>query len=345
MKRPTGAARGRGGFVLMIVVLMLFSISVASATGYLIVTSEFGLAKHSSDGAEALTVARAGLERFIAESIGVVDDTVSYALGDGVALVTTRKVFSADSVTDYYHIRSEGTVTDIFAPSSPARRVVAATAIHRRRPLPHHAVAMISANQIAVVGPGDIHGFDHNTSADCAGGGASTITGAIARVSVTESASTDIQGSPQWETWSGGYAAMLDSARVRWDVLSDPDFPIEFDDVWPNFGALPADSFPIVRYNGWLSSSVTGRGVLIVNGTFDGPATFSWDGIVLAGHVDDFIEGNIRGLLVGGLAGPNAYTTVTFNQGDLLYYSCNVYAANETLSYLELVENTVHEVN
>ena len=329
----------------MVVVMMLFSISVASATGYLIVTSEFGMAKHSSDGAEALAVARAGLERFIAESIGVVDDTVQYALGDGIAVVTSRKIFSADSVTDYYHVRAEGSVADVFAPSSPARRVVAATAIHRRRPLPHNAAAMIATDQITASNGAEIKGVDHNVSTDCPGGGADQITGAIARVSVSEQYSTDIMGSPQWDIWSGGHPDMLDAARVRWDVLSDPDFPVEFENVWPNFAALPADSFPVVRYTGTFTSGDTGRGVLIVDGTFDVPSSFRWHGIVLAAGIDDYIEGDVYGLLVAGLDGPNFYTTVNFMGGDQLYYSCYVYAANESLSYLELVENTVHEVN
>lgn len=342
--RAADPAPERAGFVLAFVVVMLFSISVASATGYLIVSSEFGLAKHSSDGAEALTVARAGLERFIAEQVGVVGDSVSYALGDGVALVTARKLFARDSVTDYYHVRSEGTVEDIFAPASPARRVVGATAVHHRRPLPHHGLVMISANTVRAQGGGIIHSYDHDTTSDCTGGGANSITGAIARVSVTEETSSAILGSPDAEIWSGGYAAMLDSIALRWDVLSDPQFPVEFDDTWPNFASLPADSFPIVRHTGWLSTNVVGRGVLIVVGTFDPGSSFAWDGIVLASHVDDYIEGTLRGLLVGGLDGPNAYSTV-YVMANVEYHSCSVYAANETLSYLELVRNTVYEVN
>lgn len=203
---------------------------------------------------------------------------------------------------------------------------------------------MISANTVRAQGGGIIHSYDHDTTSDCTGGGANSITGAIARVSVTEETSSAILGSPDAEIWSGGYAAMLDSIALRWDVLSDPQFPVEFDDTWPNFASLPADSFPIVRHTGWLSTNVVGRGVLIVVGTFDPGSSFAWDGIVLASHVDDYIEGTLRGLLVGGLDGPNAYSTV-YVMANVEYHSCSVYAANETLSYLELVRNTVYEVN
>ena len=324
--------------------MMLFAISVASATGYLIVSSEFSMAKHSSDGAAALVVARAGLHRFIAEQIGVVGDSVSYALGNGVALVTSRRLFAQDSVTDMYYIRSEGTVTDIFAPNSPARRVVGGYAIHRRRPLAHHATVMVSTNRIDVANGGQIDGIDRDNSGTCSGGGASDITGAITEVTVTEAASTDLEGTPEFETWPGGYAEMLDSIGLRWDVLSDPNFPVEFQNTLPNFASLPADSFPIIRYTGWVVANFTGRGVLIIDGMFDPGPSFNWDGIVLAAEVDDITEGHLDGLLVGGLDGPNPYSTIDFRLRSH-YHSCAVYAANETLSYLELIENTVFEAN
>ena len=71
--RPARGPDNRAGFVLAFVVFMLFSVSVAAATGYLVVRSEFGMAKNAMDGSEALVVARAGLERFIAEHPGALD--------------------------------------------------------------------------------------------------------------------------------------------------------------------------------------------------------------------------------------------------------------------------------
>ncbi len=337
-------AEHRGGFVLAFVVFMLFAISVTAATGYLVVTSELEMAKHSAQGAEALTVARAGLARFVAEQIGVVGDSVSYALGNGVALVTTRKVMEQDSVTDVYYVRSEGTVADFFAPNAPARRVVGAYAVYHKRPLAHHALVMISTDRIDVNSGGEIDAQDSDNSGDCPGGGASDITGLISVVTFTEENADDVEGSPEAEAWSGGYGEMLDSIGLRWDVLSDPDFPVEFENTLPDFGSLPADSFPIIRYTGWVFANFTGRGVLIIDGMFDPGPSFEWDGIVLAGAVDDIVQGHLDGLLVGGLDGPNTYTTIDYRTRSH-YNSCDVYAANETLSYLELLENTIFEVN
>jgi hypothetical protein len=121
---------------------------------------------------------------------------------------------------------------------------------------------------------------------------------------------------------------------------------VDFDGVLPNYGSLASDSFPVVRVHGYFNpgSSWSGRGLLIVNGELDAAASFVWEGIVLAGSVDDIHEGHIRGLLVAGLDGPNPYTSVYW-QGTIRYYSCLVDGANESLSYLELLDNTVFEAS
>jgi hypothetical protein len=332
----------RRGFVLAFVVFMLFAISVTGATGYMMVASEWEMSNHSGQGAEALTVARAGLERFVAEQIGAVGDSVSYALGDGVALITTRKLYEQDSLTHVYYVRSEGTVDDIFSPNSPARRVVGGYAVHHKRPLAHHAMVMIGANRIDVANGGEIDSIDRDNAVTCTGGGATPITGAIAAITVTEADANDIQGVPDWEIWSGGSSEIVDSIALRWDVLSDPDFPVEFENTLPDFGSIPSDSFPIIRYTGWVYANFTGRGLLIIDGVFDPGSSFTWDGIVLAKHTDDIIQGHLDGFLVAGLEGPNMYSTVDYRMRTH-FHSCDLNGANETLSYMELLENTIFE--
>jgi hypothetical protein len=159
---------------------------------------------------------------------------------------------------------------------------------------------------------------------------------------VTEASASDIQGSPDYELFTGTFTEAMDSIGLRWDILTDPDFPVEFQNTMPDFSTMAADSFPIIRYTGWMSGDFVGRGLLIVDGVFDPGAGAYWRGIVLAGHVDDIIQGRVDGLLVGGLSGPNSYPTVDF-QTVAQYHSCDVYGANETLSYLELVNNTMFE--
>jgi hypothetical protein len=324
---------------------MLFAISVAGAAGYLVVNTEFSMARFSDQGAEAESVARAGLHRFVAEQLGVVGDSVGYAIGNGVALVTSRKITEVDSLNHVYYIRSEGTVSDPMTPGAPARRVVGAYAYHRKRPLRHFAAWVMASERAYSTNVGaDVDGDDHNGSGDCAGGGLPSITGAIARVATGTQSGGEMEGSPPGQTWSGGFPAIYDSVAIRWDILTDPNFPVDFDDVTPNFASLPADSFPVVRVNGYFGpgSSWSGRGLLIVNGEFDSGPSFTWDGIILAGSVDDINQGLIRGMVVAGLDGPNTYDDVHW-YGTIQYYSCFVHAANESLSYLELIDNTEFE--
>ena len=346
INRQEPVADRRRGFVLAFVVMMLFAISVAGATGYLVVRSEFMMAKYSAQSAEALAVARAGLHRFVAEQFGVVGDSVLYAIGDGIVTITSRKLMEQDSITHLYYIRSEAQVSDVFSTDIPATRVVAAYAIHHVRPLAHHAALVVTIPTLDFgVGGTDVHGVDSSTAGDCPGGGASSITGAIALEDVTGG---NLEGSPTEEAW-GTYQAMYDSVGLRWDVLSDRNFVVDFHQTTaPAFAALPADSYPVTRYPGsnTFTSAWNGRGVLIVTGAFGADNSFRWEGIILAGEITQSsnVDGQIRGMLVGGLNGQNPGGTLTWG-ADNYYFSCYVYKANESLSYLELIENTVFEVN
>jgi hypothetical protein len=348
----------RGGFVLVLVVMMLFAISVASATGYIVVNTEFDMARNSDESAEALAVARAGLHRFVAEQLGVVGDSVSYAVGTGVALITTRKLAVVDSDTDLYYVRSEGMVSNIFTPSSPARRVVGAYAYHHRRPLPTLAAMVLTSAQAGAdnnSGSGGIvNGNDQNANGDCAAaaGAGPNIAGVIARTS--HIADGDLQGSPVELAGNAPYTSytnIYNAVDLRWDVLSHASFPVDYVNTPPgSWGSLPASEFPVSRVTttpftgagGWDN----GRGVLIVTGELDIASGFDWNGIILAGYVDDIIEGRINGMLVGGLNAQNPKSPVVFDGGGWVrFYSCNVWNANESLSYLELLSDTEYELN
>lgn len=328
---------------MIFVLLMLFAISITAVTGYLVVSSEFSMSNHSKEGAGVIAVAHGGMQRFLADQGGVVGDSAIYVIGWGIATVTSRKLMETDPLNHLYYIRSEGTLTDIRFPGAPvARRVVGAFAWHRLSPLPHRAAVIISADEIdaRVSAGGEIDGYDESSAAQCSGGGTAGITGAIAKDRVLG----DVDGNPDEELRSWVFDDMADSLGLRWDVLQDPSFPVEFDGSPPNFASLPADSFPLVRYQGNLSpgSSWSGRGVLVITGRFDSSSGFSWDGIVLAGSTDDGLDGDIDGMLMGGLDGPNPNSNVDFRM-DVDYNACYVYAANRALSYLELVDHTIFD--
>ena len=332
-----------GGFVLALVVLMLFAISMAGGAGYLVVSAEKRMARFSTQGEEAMALARGGLHRFASEQLGVVVDSVVYAFGGGEARVSARRVAAVDAGTDMYFIRSEGIVVDPLVAGSPARRVVGAYAYHRKRPVPLHAAVVLNVEDFEIYSSTDVTGDDIGGS-ECPGGTAPSITGAIAREDIQASGS--LGGSPPSELWPGGRAQFLSEIGLRWDVLSDPSFPVDFEDVPPDWSSLPSNSFPVLRVNGNLNATPpwSGRGVLIVTGQFDAVPPFIWSGIILAGWVDDRIMGAVDGMLVGGFSTNEPYDAVQ-TRGPIRYHSCNVSRANASLAYLELIENTLFELD
>ncbi|MCA1792224.1 MAG: hypothetical protein LC667_20965 [Thioalkalivibrio sp.] len=311
------ALRGRSdaGFVLALVVLMLFAIAMAGGAGYLVVSAEARMARFSTQGEEAMALARGGLHRFVSEQLGAVAPTAVYAFGGGEAMVVARRVARVDATTDVYFVRSEGSVADPLAAGSPARRVVGAYAYHRKRPLPLHAAVVLNVENFEVDGGATVSGIDMGVG--CPGGVAPSIGGAIARDDIDSSGT--LTGTPPAQYWTGGYTQFMSQIGLRWDVL---------------------------RVNGNLNANPTwnGRGVLIVTGRFRSVPPFNWSGIILAGWVDDRIRGSIEGMLVGGFA--NLYTSDDVEaQGSIRYHSCNVARANEAMSYLELIENTLFELD
>jgi hypothetical protein len=117
-----------------------------------------------------------------------------------------------DSITHVYYIRSEAQVSDVFSEDIPATRVVAAYAIHHVRPLAHHSAVVVAADRINLGGGGtDAHGVDPSTVSDCAGGGASSITGEI---TLTDVKGGNVQGNPAEEAW-GTFQAIYHSIGLQ----------------------------------------------------------------------------------------------------------------------------------
>jgi len=341
----------RGGFVLGLVVLFLFTIAMAATAGYQMVNTEFTLAQTAREGQKALVVARGGLERFLGEQIGMVGDSVSWAIGDGIATVTTRKVLEADTLNHLYYVRSEGTVADVRTPNDPARRVVSTYAWHRISPVPDTAAIFMTDHTLEVRGSARVIGLDTATVADCPGGGTAGIVGVASGGAAFEFGG-EIDGNPTDVDlgWTG-FGHVVQDSNLRWDILSDPSFPVEFDGTAPDWSTLPADSFPLSRHVGTLvagggSSWSGGRGTLIVTGRFRAEGSFRWNGIVLAGRLDETAPGDdpeILGMIVAGFNGDQRDEIL--ESGTFRYHSCNVYAANRALSYMERVDHAVFEVN
>lgn len=330
------------------VVLLLFAVGVAGAAAYQVVQVEAELAIGSEEASDALDVARGGLQRYLAESLGP-PDTAVYALGRGTATVIPRRMAALDAETDLYLLRSEGSVSDPRYPDSPARRVASQYAYLHKAPVEVDAALMAAYNNIQITGesyPTEVNGDDASTVAQCPQGGGAPIIGVgNTGAPPVVSAGGVLAGAPAHADL-GNSVAVRDSAEVRWSVLQNAQQPVGiWDGTMPDFGSLPSDSFPVVRMAGnYTGSTIYGRGVLIVPGTFSigGFGTFHWEGIILAGSLGDLSGtywSTVTGALVAGLDG-GGITSVTLQNTAIKFDRCHVIAANRNIAYLEPLDAT-----
>ncbi len=145
---------------------------------------------------------------------------------------------------------------------------------------------------------------------------------------------------------AGSYDAVLDELGLSWDVLTDPAFPVDFQDTWPGQG-IPADSFPVVRFSSSVTatSAASGRGVLIVQGELRPESGFTWAGIVLAERLVPLTAGalsaptyTILGVTVVGLDDSDALLTVTAG-ADILYHRCFAHGAGNSIAYFRPIDD------
>lgn len=355
--RTPGSVSREGGFALALVVLLLFAIGVAAATGYQVVRTEARLALQTHEGVQALAIARAGLELFVAEEVGQPRDTVVYPLNGGEAVVTARKVYDLTVPDELYVLTSVGTYADPRGQTAPATRTVRQYAVRRATPMNRDVLAGLIAlsGNVNVESGAVVDGDDSSSGVsqqDCSGvrdQDRDDSRGIIYVDNVTVNGDVDGEPTPTYEYLDS--AALATALDLPWEMLKDPSFPAgQFDDTWPNFGALPADSFPLVRVNGDLAvqNTESGRGLLIVTGTFEPSRNFSWDGIILAG---DFRgptgppgqrRFNINGILAVGLSGGTNQIQIR-SPSEILYHFCWVLEAGRALAHLEPLDGTWSE--
>ncbi len=336
------------GFAMAFVVFVLFMIGILGSAGYSVIALEADMALQSGDALEAGAVARAGLARYLGEHLGIPDDTTTYAVGAGTAIVTARLIAHADTAEaiDLYLIKSEGQVADPKFPNSPASRVVTQYAYLHTEPISRVAPMMMSYSSVTLNFWGTVWGYDTSLVGACEHTGEDHY--AVAHrgtLSVTEylGLTPTIEGTPTKGVNLVSHAAVYDSAGVRWDVLSDPNFPVKYEGTFPDFLTLPADEFPVIRTseNKTLTSSHTGRGVLIVPGVATFSSGFRWDGIVLAGSVADvtYQSFEIYGMLIAGLDGTDS--SMYWRGFPFIYYNaCNAVDASNSLAYFEAVDGS-----
>ena len=330
----------RAGFVLSLVVFLLFAIGIAGAASYQVVLNEGLLSVHANETQRALAIARASLQRYISMQVGVHEDIVTYPIEGGDAVVTARLVSEIDGFESLYLLSSEGVYTDPTFTGSAARRTVHQWA-KKREVAPDHAAALTQATgNVRLHNPTETYGVDQALSADCEQTQTNIMGVLMGSGSLTIDGSADVSGTADSLT-VGSMNAVLDTLGLDWDLLTNASFPVDYVNTWPSCG-LPVDSFPVTRFTGDVTGAkgVCGRGVLIVAGTLDVQKDFAWNGVILAGYFKTPNDGfHVDGLVVSGLDGLGAYTDV--RRSSYIHYNrCHAFDAGRRLSHFRPMGST-----
>ena len=348
--------RDTAGFALAMVVFLLFAVAIAGLTAYQVVSVESELASGNGDASAALTIANAGLHRYVAERISEFG-TDTYLMGRGSVTVTPRRLARVNDSTEMYLLEAVGTVTDPRYPTSPATRIVRQYAHLNTMPLRAVAALIAMENVVDLTEPFQVAGNDMPETDDCVSvQGVRFSTRGIAATGTagdgtTQASASSNTVSPDRYQVGATAAAVVAAAEVRWPAIKDPDFNIGvYDGVMPNFAAIPADSFPVIRMNGNYTLNQAGRGALIVTGFFYHEEDMDWDGIILAGRIDNGTSlhrtiGNtarLRGVLVAGLDGIQNFggPDLLVQRLEILHNPCYVRKANRSLAYLSLIDGS-----
>lgn len=350
-RRPDSS--GRAGFALAVVVFLLFAVVVASATGYAVVSLESDMSVQGGEATEAMQIAEAGIQRFFGEHLGLPVDTTVYAIGDGTAHITARRVAPVDSADGrwLWSVRSEGRVLKLRSATAPATAVVQQQAVLHEEPIARTGALIASYTSVDLEGSVVVRG-DDVSGGGCPVSGENTF-GIAGRGAVTTACKSgficpQLDGTPAQAVALGSHAAVIDTAGVRWDILTDPAFPVDHVNSIPGW----VSDWPVIRWEGDLTagSSHSGRGVLIVTGEFAlGGCCFTWDGIVLAGEIDSSASAVdamfLWGMLVGGLNGGGGALLWDNLFGPRIYFdACSALSASNALAYFEPLADTFEEV-
>ena len=233
----------------------------------------------------------------------------------GFTPVTPQKVASLNDSTELYLLEAVGTVTDPRYPTSPATRTVRQYAYLNTMPLRAVAALITMENRVDLFEPFQVAGNDIPETGACDGvsGARFSIHGIAGTGTAGNGSSSSGPGedtvSPDRYQVGATSAEVAAAAEVRWHVIKDPNFNVTYIDEMPNFAAIGADSFPVIRMSDNYTLNQAGRGVLMVRGYFYIGDNMDWDGIILAGKIDNFNSlrksdddaARVRGVLVAGL--------------------------------------------
>lgn len=363
----------RGGFALPIVILAMFLLVGALASGFAMIRGETAADDAVLQQQSAQALAESGLQQGFQNRAGlglgalpITSDSARLTVAGGyVDVVTTRlRAPVGTAVPGLYYIRSRGVRTR--SGSANAGNAVAFATGFATFSTVNLTVqsSLTSANGINKSGAsGEISGIDNCSAAN--GGGKASVPAVAVPVSPGYtgserplSGSTKIQHIGATDV-DAANAIPIDWSAVVYDNAITADIYVSADGTnWPNQATFDADTnwFPTIIVNNGPDPETVfvvdgfGRGTLILFGSvwFKGN-TGGWDGIILVGGSLRSSGGNqVRGASITGLniqlgfnVGENEVTELSGTK-KFLYNSCYVAKSlqNFSSSGLRTYENS-----
>jgi len=350
----TQVRTNRAGFALPVVILAMFLMVGALASGFAMIRGERAADDATVQQQAAQALAETGLQQGFQNRAGLgltslptTQDSGRMTTSEGYVDVITRRLRAPTAtVPGLYYIRARGVRTRTgTAGSGNAVAFATGFATFSQINLTVQS-SLTSANGINKSGnSGEISGVDNCTAAQ--GGGKATLPAVAVPTNPGYTGQTGpLTGNPQIKYVGATETAAAATIPIDWDGIVNrnmitPDINVAADGTgWPSQAWFDADTtrFPtiIVRNGpnpeGMFVVEGFGRGTLIVFGSiwFKGN-TGGWDGIILAGGRLKSSGGNqVRGATITGLniklgynVGENEVTELAGTK-KFLYNSCYV---------------------
>lgn len=346
----------RRGATLPLAILVIALMSITAIAGLSRVSSERAINGNLQAEVDALSVAQAGLERYIASVTGIpgasLDTTINGLPGGSAAVQVRRLRAAAGGLPALYVIRSHGSSTgsvrhDHRTPT--AERSVAQFAVWRVGTMQVLGAWTSITGLNKNGGSGTISGVDQ-----CG------VVGPVAGVAVPTTAADGGAGYDQ----NGGSPVPTGTPSITYPAANGAAFaplvPVDWDGI-VNHNALTAN-YNLTGTSGWPSSFTTwpiimvtatavtlgpsqsGRGLIVAIGNITLNGSFSWDGVILSGGVITS-NGNqtIQGAIMSGLNIQLGQAVATSDVGNgnktVRYNSCNVSSALQNLGSLQAIPN------
>lgn len=345
----------RRGATLPLAILVIALLSVTAIAGLSRVSSERAINGNLQAEADALAVAQAGLEQYMATVNGMpgasVDQTISGLPGGTASIQLRRLRAAAGNLPALYVIRSHGSSTgsvknDHSTPT--AERSVSQFAIWRPGTMQVLGAWTSTTGLHKNGGSGTISGVDQCGGSPVAGVAVPT-TAADGGAGYSQNGGSSVpNGTPNIAYPAANAAAFAPLIPVDWNGIVNnnaltPNYSLTSTTGWPS----TFTNWPIIKITASsvsLGPGQSGQGLIVATGDITLNGSFSWNGVILAGGIMTS-NGNqtIQGAVMTGLNVKLGTAVPVSDVGNgnktVRYNSCHVSSALQNLGSLVAIQN------